>query len=472
MASPDVHSHIWSPGRRLLGQYTFASAQKCSGCGQAFMHEKAFGHHAPCHQPATGSREHLSGSDGDKTGQEDKVKAHAEEDITPLNDFEAQLLAAANDTSSKEIQAEKQSPMLVQALNKGANTSKRNVGAGISRTESPHARICYGCGKGFWDSQRFWNHDPCFTTIAKTKPSSVSVPRNPPDTSSKKMRDDADLSLRCMAPNAQKHSPINAEQANNECVTVKGKEREIPENVTNEAPSPEVQRLLVALAQNNPEARPIPPAELHDALHRGSYMLALASRMEEDNGILQHWLEHRKGDTLEQVSKSKATVAPRPSSKQRKRMLRTCKEETMANILCYAKPGEDLDWTKTEDRAERARLQNIIKGRKRRERELHRGGRSGSGGDYPGAEGVRGFLSQRSGSEQHVLGQCNQSREVLNASVLERELLQYAALEKQSRRHSGLMKTPQHHSLTTVTGLKLRDATDHDFEQFIEEVDP
>lgn len=428
------------------------------------MHTKAFDHHAPCHQPATGSRERLSRSDDDRLGQEDKVKAHAEEDITPSNDFGAQLLAAANDTSSEGIQAEKQSPILVQASNGSAKTSERNVGAGLGRTEITHARLCYGCGKVIWDSNRFWNHDPCFTMIAETNASSISVPPNPPDTSSKKILDDADLSPHCMAPNAQKHSPINAEQANNECITVKGKAQEIPENVTNIAPSPEVQRLLVALAQNNPEARPIPPAELHDVLHRGPDTLALVSKMEEDNAILHHWLEHSRGNTLEQVNKSKATVAPRPSSKQGKRMLRTCKEETLANILCYAKPGEDLDWTKTEDRSERVRLQKIIKGRKRRERELHRQGRSGSGGDYPGAEGVRGFLSQWSGSEQHVLGQRIQSREFLNASVLERKLLQ---LEKQPGRHSGLMKTPRHHSLTTVTGLKLRDATDNDFEQFI-----
>ncbi|KAJ8609018.1 hypothetical protein MRB53_039377 [Persea americana] len=43
---------------------------------------------------------------------------------------------------------------------------------------------------------------------------------------------------------------------------------------------------------------------------------------------------------------------------------------TMADIVNYAEPGEDLDWTKITEPRERKRLQNIINGRKYRERRL------------------------------------------------------------------------------------------------------
>ncbi|EMD01216.1 hypothetical protein BAUCODRAFT_153543 [Baudoinia panamericana UAMH 10762] len=66
---------------------------------------------------------------------------------------------------------------------------------------------------------------------------------------------------------------------------------------------------------------------------------------------------------------------------------------TMADIVNYAEPGEDLDWTKITEPRERKRLQNIINGRKYRERRLHAEGHGGSGGNYPGAKGVGSFLS-------------------------------------------------------------------------------
>ncbi|KAF2722591.1 hypothetical protein K431DRAFT_311581 [Polychaeton citri CBS 116435] len=62
---------------------------------------------------------------------------------------------------------------------------------------------------------------------------------------------------------------------------------------------------------------------------------------------------------------------------------------TMADIVNYAEPGEDLDWTKITEPRERKRLQNIINGRKYRERRLATEGVGGSGGNYRGAEGVR-----------------------------------------------------------------------------------
>ncbi|KAF2862671.1 SNF5-domain-containing protein [Piedraia hortae CBS 480.64] len=66
---------------------------------------------------------------------------------------------------------------------------------------------------------------------------------------------------------------------------------------------------------------------------------------------------------------------------------------TLADIKNYAEPGEDLDWTKIQEPRERKRLQNIINGRKYRERRLHAEGQTGSGGNYPGASGAGSFLS-------------------------------------------------------------------------------
>lgn len=75
---------------------------------------------------------------------------------------------------------------------------------------------------------------------------------------------------------------------------------------------------------------------------------------------------------------------------------------TMADIINYAEPGEDLDWTKITEPRERKRLQNIINGRKYRERKLAAEGHGGSGGNYPGASGAGSYLSTGYGSRQSL----------------------------------------------------------------------
>ncbi|KAK5115934.1 hypothetical protein LTR62_000390 [Meristemomyces frigidus] len=77
---------------------------------------------------------------------------------------------------------------------------------------------------------------------------------------------------------------------------------------------------------------------------------------------------------------------------------------TLADIINYAEPGEDLDWTQVTEPRERKRLQNIINGRKYRERRLAAEGQGGSGGNYPGAAGVGSYLSQGYGKRQSALG--------------------------------------------------------------------
>jgi hypothetical protein len=71
-----------------------------------------------------------------------------------------------------------------------------------------------------------------------------------------------------------------------------------------------------------------------------------------------------------------------------------------ADIRNYSEPGEDLDWTKISDSAERKRLQGIIGGRKYRERQLAAQGKGGSGGNYPGAAGEGSFLSACYGQQR------------------------------------------------------------------------
>jgi WD40 repeat protein len=72
---------------------------------------------------------------------------------------------------------------------------------------------------------------------------------------------------------------------------------------------------------------------------------------------------------------------------------------TMADIINYAEPGEDLDWTKITEPHERKRIQNIINGRKYRERRLAAEGHGGSGGNYPGASGVGSYMSPGYGAK-------------------------------------------------------------------------
>lgn len=81
---------------------------------------------------------------------------------------------------------------------------------------------------------------------------------------------------------------------------------------------------------------------------------------------------------------------------------------TMADIINYAEPGEDLDWTKITEPRERKRLQNIINGRKYRERRLAAEGQGGSGGNYPGASGVGSYLSTGYGERRQGLQQQQQ----------------------------------------------------------------
>ncbi|GAB7325655.1 hypothetical protein MBLNU13_g09633t1 [Cladosporium sp. NU13] len=75
---------------------------------------------------------------------------------------------------------------------------------------------------------------------------------------------------------------------------------------------------------------------------------------------------------------------------------------TMADITNYAEPGEDLDWTKITEPRERKRLQNIINGRKYRERRLAAEGQGGSGGNYPGASGAGSYMSTGYGQRQSL----------------------------------------------------------------------
>jgi WD40 repeat protein len=72
---------------------------------------------------------------------------------------------------------------------------------------------------------------------------------------------------------------------------------------------------------------------------------------------------------------------------------------TMADIINYAEPGEDLDWTKITEPHERKRMQNIINGRKYRERRLAAEGHGGSGGNYPGASGAGSYMSPGYGAK-------------------------------------------------------------------------
>ena len=62
----------------------------------------------------------------------------------------------------------------------------------------------------------------------------------------------------------------------------------------------------------------------------------------------------------------------------------------------YAIEGEDLDWTKITDPRERKRLQNIINGRKYRERRLAQEAAGMSGSLTPGREGSAGAMAMPS----------------------------------------------------------------------------
>lgn len=233
------------------------------------------------------------------------------------------------------------------------------------------------------------------------------------------------------------------------------------------APSADVQRLLVSLARSNPEARPIPPIELDNLLKSGPSMLDLVTRMEKDNAELRKWLEKTQATHKSALPKGIADPGRQRGSKEQMSWTCNVKLETMASILCYAKPGEDLDWTKVTDRKERIRLQNIIKSCRRKMRAVNEQGQSGSGGDYPGAEGVRGFLSKSSAPKDQTL-----DRRIGRPRKLKRKGSDDALLNcSSSLKRKDPTVVPQA-VLTTDSGLRLLDVTVVDRERLTEDVVP
>ena len=588
MASPNVHRDVWRPDQRSFSANVSPYAQKCIGCGQAFREETSFYSHAPCYQQAAALGGHASSEAGEDTEEDDEDAENVVEDAALLDDFEAQLLAAANDapdeqnqgtrkrqrnaqdpgsdaTSSRQAtlvshegefraqdppgRAAFRNQTIVQSrtaridrsqLGEGATTAVRSADMNQSRSAaSPHSRLCYGCGKVFWDSEGFWMHSPCFTTTAEKAAKEVLAPAPtelargetvntikvtaspaPIPTGAHLLRENE-----LNADNLDEQSKVSKQQ-NPSPKTVKLAIAHL-ERVIDTAPSVEVQRLLIDIAQNNVDARPLPPDELHSLMRQGPDMYALVTKMERDNAELQLWLKNNgRRNTTQHSTKPETTVPSRPSQGD-VRWACEVSEETMANIHCYAKPGEDLDWTKITDRMERRRLQDIIKNRRRRERERHAQGQSGSGGDYPGADGVRGFLSKDSGSGKRLLDSRLHGKNELNR--LKRKVSHEAELpstltpmlpgtsdrtiaatqsvkpkarfisrqahavrigtdiieDSQSRAtsiadpetkskyfpHNSTHKRQQH-SLRTSTGLRLNDSTDHDYEQVIEDDEP
>lgn len=365
MGSPNVHRDVWRPDQRSFGTNMPIYAQECIGCGQAFTEETAFYSHAPCYQPAATIGEHSSAEDGEDIEKEAEDTEHVMEETTLLDDFEAQLLAAANDASHEQIQGNGQrqvvahdpgpdaassphaafisyqgvahsglndeskrglrvqdSPVrtapsdqaIVPRLVGNTTTAVRNADANQFRSAAPqHSRLCYGCGKVFWDSKGFWTHGPCFTKTTG-KPGSPAPAPTPAESLKEDTLDTADLNAPCAILKQHNASSESAKLAMAEPVVVKGKGRDYLDTVINVAPSPEVQRLLVNLAKNNPDARPIPPRELHGLIHRGPDMLALVTKMERDNAEIQLWLKNnQKGRTTQHSAEPDTAVASKSS---------------------------------------------------------------------------------------------------------------------------------------------------------------
>nr|POE78484.1 hypothetical protein CFP56_60716 [Quercus suber] len=89
---------------------------------------------------------------------------------------------------------------------------------------------------------------------------------------------------------------------------------------------------------------------------------------------------------------------------------------TMAGIVSYAKPGENLDWTVEGDQVKRKDMQNTIKRRKQKESMLLKKGLAGSGGNYPGVQGVRAYLTRAQGAPGVESKSCDDARLTIHSS--------------------------------------------------------
>ncbi|KAI5362952.1 hypothetical protein Slin15195_G103330 [Septoria linicola] len=339
-------------------------AQTCVGCGHAFTNEKAFYSHAPCYNSEPDTRQLHEVIEGGApkpflyNQQEDEAEVGRKVEIgesgrgehTLLEDFEAQLLAAAHGdvagtqrkvddpaacaTDADAATGPSPPPMRTpdsadewdhqwETYDAGGRmryrrvATRKNVNARFPSAASDRplqataystqgSRQCYGCGKVFWNQKVFWSHSPCFTTRAariqnrdrdrklSTAPYSETAAAAKPSIQRSVTPEKHDSGERTMHKASINTSAVSMELNNLEAII-------------NVAPSADVQRLLVSLARTNPEARPIPPIELENLLESGPSMLDLVTRIEKDNAELQKWLKKTQATHRSAVPKASLT---------------------------------------------------------------------------------------------------------------------------------------------------------------------
>ncbi|KAF2217155.1 hypothetical protein CERZMDRAFT_81112 [Cercospora zeae-maydis SCOH1-5] len=315
-------------------------------------------------------------------------------------------------------------------------------------------RRCYGCGCAFPSKEILWNHAPCFTTTVQPvacSQNSHGVTRN-------------DAIQRSLTPD--KHD------SGQEMVVTKFKppamqlsDPATPESFVDVAPSLRVQQLLIAIAQCNPEARPIPPWELARLTDESPDLFETVTRMEQENAELQRSMRQQR------------PVSPPLHQDPMSGDMELASQSLPRNgdgMAARPMDGSKTNTTVAEPNIEKVRSIEVSQSQGHRwaqpSFEAH-GGHEGIRSSPSGSRGNPGqLLARATGTPQNGLHFATSNDGSIrlqrwqggnSANVGGHHVLQV--------RHSAV---GQNASLSTVSGLMLVDATSSDYERIIEDDTP
>ncbi|KAM3424239.1 hypothetical protein BST61_g11220 [Cercospora zeina] len=141
-----IHNRIViGPSSASNGRPLFASdlekrdyAQECVGCRQVFVDESNFFSHAPCYKPMEQNEQRYAA----EVQQEYSEVEESEDDAVELDDFQAQLVAAANRASPGDAVGDKDDA-LFRSPRPTATVSDSHAADAIQDADQPHGQQCH-----------------------------------------------------------------------------------------------------------------------------------------------------------------------------------------------------------------------------------------------------------------------------------------------------------------------------------------